>query len=57
MLVALPASAADFDLARLNDGGYVVLLRHVKAGGVDSDDFDLRDCGTQRQVGAPGRSP
>lgn len=51
-----PAAAADFDLARLKDGGYVVLLRHVKAGGVDSDDFDLKDCRTQRQVGAPGRA-
>lgn len=51
-----PAAAADFDLANLKDGGYVVLLRHVKAGGADSDDFDLKDCRTQRQVGAPGRA-
>lgn len=51
-----PATAVDFDLAKLNDGGYVVLLRHVKAGGVDSDDFDLKDCSTQRRVGAPGRA-
>lgn len=48
--------AADFDLAKLNDGGYVVLLRHVKAGGVDGDDFDLKDCRSQRQVGAAGRA-
>jgi phosphohistidine phosphatase SixA len=48
--------AADFDLAKLKDGGYVVLLRHVKAGGADSDDFDLKDCRTQRQVGAAGRA-
>jgi phosphohistidine phosphatase SixA len=53
--LAAPALAADFDLARLKDGGYVVLLRHVKAGGVDADDFDLKDCRTQREVGAPGR--
>ncbi|MGD1877152.1 MAG: histidine phosphatase family protein [Kiloniellaceae bacterium] len=51
-----PAVAADFDLSKLKDGGYVVLLRHVKAGGADSDDFDLKDCQTQRQVGAPGRA-
>jgi len=51
-----PARAADFDLSKLKDGGYVVLLRHVKAGGTDSDDFNLRDCGTQRQVAAPGRA-
>jgi phosphohistidine phosphatase SixA len=50
------AAAADFDLAKLKDGGYVVLLRHVKAGGVDADDFDLKDCRTQRQVGAAGRA-
>lgn len=50
-----PAAAEDFDLARLQDGGYVVLLRHVKAGGSDADDFDLRNCRTQRQVEAPGR--
>lgn len=59
MLVAAASpgsAAADFDLARLKDGGYVVLLRHVKAGGVDSDDFDLADCRSQRQVGAPGRA-
>lgn len=52
---SLPAHAADFDLTRLKEGGYVVLLRHVKAGGSDADDFDLRNCRTQRQVGAPGR--
>lgn len=50
------AQAADFDLSKLKDGGYVVLLRHVKAGGVDADDFDLANCRTQRQVGAPGRA-
>ncbi len=50
-----PAVADDFDLSKLKQGGYVVLLRHVKAGGADADDFDLRNCKTQRQVGAPGR--
>lgn len=50
-----PAVAEDFDLSKLKDGGYVVLLRHVKAGGSDADDFDLRDCRTQRRVEAPGR--
>ncbi len=54
-LAPLPATAADFDLAKLKQGGYVVLLRHAKAGGSDSDDFDLRNCRTQRQVGASGR--
>ena len=50
------AKAEDFDLSRLKDGGYVVLLRHVKAGGADSDSFDLRDCRSQRQVGRSGRA-
>ncbi|WP_420346427.1 histidine phosphatase family protein [Pelagibius sp.] len=54
-LSPIPAQAEDFDLSKLKDGGYVVLLRHVKAGGSDSDDFDLADCLTQRQVGAAGR--
>lgn len=51
-----PAAAEDFDLSKLDDGGYVLLLRHVKAGGADADDFDLKDCRTQRQVGASGRA-
>jgi len=55
-LAVSPARAADFDLAKLNEGGTVLLLRHVKAGGADADDFDLNDCRTQRQVGAPGRA-
>ncbi|HMA14227.1 MAG TPA: histidine phosphatase family protein [Kiloniellaceae bacterium] len=56
LLAAVPAAAAEFDLSKLKDGGYVVLLRHVTAGGSDSDDFDLKDCRTQRQVGPSGRS-
>lgn len=56
LLLAVPAQAAEFDLARLNEGGYVVLLRHVTAGGADGDNFNLADCGTQRQVGATGRA-
>ncbi len=55
-LPAAPAEAGDFDLAKLKQGGYVVLLRHVKAGGADADDFDLKNCRTQRQVGAAGRA-
>lgn len=56
LLLPLQVQATDFDLARLNDGGYFVLLRHVTAGGSDADDFDLADCSTQRQVGPSGRS-
>ncbi|MGF1631706.1 MAG: histidine phosphatase family protein [Kiloniellaceae bacterium] len=54
--MAASARAGDFELAKLNEGGYVLLLRHVKAGGADADDFDLRDCRSQRQVGTPGRA-
>lgn len=53
---AAPAAAGGFDLAKLNEGGFVVLLRHVTAGGSDADDFVLADCRTQRQVGASGRA-
>jgi phosphohistidine phosphatase SixA len=56
LFAAAPAVAEDFDLSKLDDGGYVLLLRHVKAGGADSDDFDLKNCRTQREVGAPGRA-
>jgi len=56
VLAAAPAQAEDFDLSKLNEGGTVLLLRHVKAGGTDADDFDLEDCATQRQVGDAGRA-
>jgi phosphohistidine phosphatase SixA len=56
LLAPAPALAEDFDLSKLDDGGYVLLLRHVKAGGADADDFDLKNCRTQREVGAPGRA-
>jgi phosphohistidine phosphatase SixA len=58
LLVVLPATsapAADFDLGKLKEGGYVLLLRHVKTSGSDADDLDLADCRTQRQVAASGR--
>lgn len=55
LLLPGTVAAADFDLAQLKSGDYVVLLRHAKAGGSDGDDFDLRNCRTQRQVEAPGR--
>jgi phosphohistidine phosphatase SixA len=56
LFAATPAVAADFDLSKLDDGGCILLLRHVKAGGADSDDFDLKNCRTQREVGASGRA-
>src|SRR3546814_12023338 len=50
------AQAGEFDLAKLKEGGYVVLLRPVTAGGADAAAFDLSDCRTQPQVGASGRA-
>src|SRR3546814_802652 len=49
-------AADDFDPAKVNEGGYVVRLRHVTAGGSDADDCGLADCRTRRQVGASGRA-
>lgn len=46
-----------FDLSRLNDGGYVIMLRHALAPGVgDPPEFELTDCATQRNLDATGRA-
>ena len=49
--------ADSFDLNRLNDGGYVVMMRHASAPGT-GDPFDvvIGDCATQRNLGAQGRA-
>src|SRR3546814_19136831 len=61
LLPAPPArgtgAAADFDLANLPDGCYVVLLPHVTARDSDAHAFDLANCPPQRRFGAPPRSP
>ncbi len=59
-LLSAAANTADagepFDLKRLQDGGYVVMLRHALAPGVgDPPEFELNDCSTQRNLDATGR--
>lgn len=50
------AQAAAFPLQRLDEGGYVVMLRHALAPGVgDPADFRLDDCATQRNLSKDGR--
>ena len=46
-----------FSLERLNEGGYVVMLRHATAPGVgDPENFRLGDCATQRNLSEEGRA-
>jgi phosphohistidine phosphatase SixA len=53
---AIPA-AAQFPIARLDEGGYVVMLRHALAPGVgDPANFRLHDCATQRNLSEEGRA-
>jgi phosphohistidine phosphatase SixA len=59
--VALTCQSAtateQFPLERLDEGGYVVMLRHASAPGVgDPENFRLGDCATQRNLGAAGRA-
>jgi len=56
LAVVLPAVADGFDLARLGQGGHVVLLRHARAPGIgDPDDFQIGSCATQRNLDQSGR--
>ena len=49
--------AEAFPIERLDDGGYVVMLRHARAPGVgDPVDFRLDDCATQRNLDEQGRA-
>jgi phosphohistidine phosphatase SixA len=52
-----PAAAAEpFPIERLDDGGYVVMLRHARAPGTgDPEHFRLGDCATQRNLDDAGR--
>jgi phosphohistidine phosphatase SixA len=50
-------AAAQFPLERLDEGGYVVMLRHALAPGVgDPANFRLDDCATQRNLSEEGRA-
>ena len=53
---AVPA-AQQFPLERLNEGGFVIMLRHALAPGVgDPENFRLGDCATQRNLSEQGRA-
>jgi phosphohistidine phosphatase SixA len=58
LAVAWPATAAEpFPIERLDQGGYVVMLRHARAPGTgDPDGFRLGDCATQRNLDDEGRA-
>lgn len=58
MAVAWPAAAAEpFPIERLDDGGYVVMLRHARAPGTgDPNHFRVGDCATQRNLDDEGRA-
>lgn len=49
--------AEPFPIERLDEGGYVVMLRHATApGGGDPENFRLGDCATQRNLSDEGRA-
>ena len=51
------AGAGSFPIERLDDGGYVLMLRHASAPGVgDPENFELGDCATQRNLSDEGRA-
>jgi phosphohistidine phosphatase SixA len=51
------AGAGSFPIERLDDGGYVLMLRHASAPGVgDPENFELGDCATQRNLSNEGRA-
>ena len=50
-------SATPFPIERLDEGGYVIMLRHALAPGVgDPENFRLDDCATQRNLSEEGRA-
>ena len=58
LALACPAAAAEpFPIERLDDGGYVVVLRHARAPGTgDPAGFRLDDCASQRNLDDAGRA-
>lgn len=51
------AAAAPFPIERLDQGGYVLMVRHARAPGTgDPDHFRLGDCATQRNLDDEGRA-
>lgn len=50
-------AAEQFPIERLDDGGYVIMLRHAFAPGVgDPENFRVGDCATQRNLSEQGRA-
>jgi broad specificity phosphatase PhoE len=50
-------AADQFPIERLDEGGYVIMLRHATAPGVgDPENFRLGDCTTQRNLSDEGRA-
>ena len=51
------AAAAAFPIERLDQGGYVLMVRHARAPGTgDPDHIRLGDCATQRNLDDEGRA-
>lgn len=51
------AAAAAFPIERLDQGGYVLMVRHARAPGTgDPDHFRLGECATQRNLDDEGRA-
>lgn len=56
VLFILPAGATEAGWALLRNGGQIVLLRHAIAPGTgDPANFDIENCGTQRNLSDRGR--
>ena len=56
LLGVLPAQATEAGWALLRNGGQVVLMRHAIApGNGDPANFDIENCGTQRNLSERGR--
>ena len=56
-LAAASQPAAAFPIERLDQGGYVLMVRHARAPGTgDPDRFRLGDCATQRNLDDEGRA-
>lgn len=57
LLTSLAPASADPLVARLNEGGYVLMIRHANAPGIgDPPGFKLDDCSTQRNLDEAGRA-
>ena len=52
----IKADSSELLINELKEGGKLVFIRHAYApGGGDPDDFDIKDCSTQRNLDNKGR--